>query len=136
MNPLRNSMISVLRKKFLEVFMVMVSTNHLQFSKKVFYQLFKVTILLLKLNLVQVKLVLSPLLLFKPLIPLRLIFKLLLLHQQESFLFKVLLSSSLLVNIKESKSTHVQEELVLERTSKLLNLVLTSLLELQEESTT
>ena len=100
-------MISVLRKKFLEVFMVMVSTNHLQFSKKAFYQLFKVTILLLKLNLVQVKLVLSPLLLFKPLIPLRLIFKLLLLHQQESFLFKVLLSSSLLVNIKESKSTHV-----------------------------
>lgn len=60
----------VSKKKFLEVFMVMVSTSHLQFNKKVFFQLFKVTIPLLRLSLEPVKLVLSPLLPFKLSIPL------------------------------------------------------------------
>jgi len=60
----------VSKKKFLEVFMVMVSTSHLQFNKKVFFQLSKVTIPLPRLSLEPVKLVLSPLLPFKLSIPL------------------------------------------------------------------
>ena len=125
----------VLRKKFLEVFMVMVSTNHPQFSKKVFSQSSKVTIPLLKLNPEPVRLVLSPLLPFRLLIPLLPTSKLSSLPQQENFPCKVLLSSSPLVSIKESRSTLALVEPVLERTSKLLNLVPTSSSELQEEST-
>ena len=59
MNQLKNLMTWVLKKKYLEVFTVMVSTSHLLFNKKVFFQLFKVTILSLKLSLELVRPVLS-----------------------------------------------------------------------------
>jgi hypothetical protein len=59
MNKLIGLMIWVSRKKYSEVFTVMVSTSLHPFNKKVSYQSFKDMIPSLKLNLVLVKQVLS-----------------------------------------------------------------------------
>jgi len=136
MNQLIGLMIWDWKRRRLEVFTVMVLTSLLQSNVKVSFQLFKETIQLLKLNLVQVKQVLSPLLPFRLLIQLPTTFKLWLCHQQESFLSRSLSLSTLSVNIKELKFTLVSVEPVLEMISifskKEASILL---LVLQEEST-
>mgnify|MGYP006104591567 CR=1 FL=1 len=133
MNQLKNLMTWVLKKKYLEVFTVMVSTSHLLFNKKVFFQLFKVTILSLKLSLEQVRPVLSPFQLCKLLILPVCTHKLWLLLQLENFPFKVPLWYILSENTIKSKFMHVLEEPVSEKTSKFSRVEFMSLSEHQVE---
>jgi len=118
MNPLISLMTWVSKKRFWEVFMDMVLINPLLFSRKVFSQSFKGMIRLLRRNLVLVRPVLSQF----QLCPLSIlpvcIHKLWLLLQRESFPCKVHLSCIPSVNTIKSRSTHVSEELVLEKISK------------------
>ena len=121
------------KKRFWEVFMDMVSINHLQFSRKVFSPSFKDMIQLLRRNLALVRPVLSQFQHCPLSIPPVCIRKLLLLLQQENFPCKVHLLCTPLVSTIKSKFTLVSEELVSEKISKFLKVEFMSLSERQVE---
>jgi len=125
----------VWKKRYWEVFMDMVSINHLLFNRKVFFQSFKDMTPLLRHSLVPVRPVLSLSQHCRLSIPPVCIRKLLLLHQQENFPCKV---HSLCIpseNTIRSKFTLASEELVWEKISKFSKVEFTSLSERQVEFT-
>ena len=133
MNQLISLTTWVSKKRCSEVFMDMVLTSHLQFSRKVFSQSFKDMIRLLRRSLELVRPVLSPFQHWALSIPPVCILKLWSLLQPESSPCKVHLSCIPLVSTIKSKFTLVSEELVSEKTSKFSRVESTSLSEPQEE---